>query len=616
MTLEEALAFTAEYHRQGVAIPGKNPHCYGLEYEDELLAVAIFCNPRTAGKQKEYTTELFRLTFKDGVRIGGGASKLIKHFMATGAWDLFTYQDTSGQAGSVYEHSGLTLIGDKAPKKAVMVRNGIAYKDADNNRRDWFSLEQVTRHGPDSLLGTSLGEIFDEEGVRKSNVRLFLEHCGYHLEEIPGDRIYEWRNPRVKFYAYKITSTRDDGYYYGRRAIRGESVTEEACLLDPYMGSGGRKFQSWVAHVGADSLKKEILGIYKTWKDIVKAEKRFIGSSHKEDPNCKNYQPGGTGMTRPPQNYQEKLCEIHGLTIFQGKVCVSCKNNSLIKLRNCSTHGETKHRGSACMRCVATSHQNLRECRSHGLVLHQAGACTFCAAQSAFTKGVCAIHGEVTFQGENCLKCFAEEKFTLMECLVHGLTKHHGSTCMTCTAQASINIKKCSIHGETKHKGDTCMKCSYERLRSERECPIHGMTHYVGNTCLKCNTASQISEKECATHGLSLHKGDSCTLCTGDKAKGTIVCPSHGETKASAGVCVKCRLSKHLEEKECHIHGLSKHRGGNCTKCSYAATFSERKCSIHGLTKHRGEKCMKCSSAKNWAKRRSNLENGKVSEEN
>jgi len=85
---DESFAFIERYHRQGLAAPGKGLRSYGLYHSDELLAVAIFCNPRTAGMQRKYTTELFRMAFKTDVRIQGGASKLIKHFLSTGAWEL------------------------------------------------------------------------------------------------------------------------------------------------------------------------------------------------------------------------------------------------------------------------------------------------------------------------------------------------------------------------------------------------------------------------------------------------------------------------------------------------------------------------------------------------
>lgn len=34
--------------------------------------------------------------------------------------------------------------------------------------------------------------------------------------EITPDRFYEWRNPKYRSYIYKITSTIDSNYYYGR----------------------------------------------------------------------------------------------------------------------------------------------------------------------------------------------------------------------------------------------------------------------------------------------------------------------------------------------------------------------------------------------------------------
>lgn len=222
--VEEALRFIEKYHRQGAVKKHPNSRSYGLYRKDDvdrenLLAVIIFSSPRTSKKRRTYKWELLRMCFKGGVTVVGGASKMIRFFINDVCpVNFFTYQDTSGESTSVYEKSGMTLVEEARPKK-VLVKNGINYNKATNNRRDWFSLQQASTIGPDMLIGTSLGEVRDENDHRLSNIDLFIHHCDYHIEEIPGDRVYEWHNKNFFYYTYRITAVNSDKYYYGRKSF-------------------------------------------------------------------------------------------------------------------------------------------------------------------------------------------------------------------------------------------------------------------------------------------------------------------------------------------------------------------------------------------------------------
>lgn len=498
--LDPALAgaFVEENHRQGMAVPGKRLKCYGLFIEDELLAVAMFCNPRTSAMQRKYTTELFRLAFKKGHRIRGGASKLIKHFLKVEKpWDLFTYQDTAGEAGAVYEHSGMKLVGKVNPTKKVLVKNGLNWSQAKNNHSDWFSLELANKRGPDALLNTQLGEVFelvDGKKKRVSNIRLFTEKLDYHLEEIPGDRVYEWKNPNVSYYVYKVTSTKDDGYYIGRRTIRVADAKLEDCLNDPYFGSGGKRLQSWVSSVGEDSLRKEILGIYPSWEKVLRAEAKALGDLHVSDPLCKNTFPGGfwSGFVIAGGTVSEKSCEIHGLSKHYGKTCMKCMSQKNISVLTCLTHGETKHIGNSCAKCTSDSFRKLE---------------------------LCPTHGRTKFVGAHCLKCMQGKINQMGTCEVHGETLFKGSTCIKCSRGNSMALKKCSVHGESKHQGNSCIKCSRAKATKELMCSVHGLSKHQGETCIKCSRAKAVSVKNCGIHGESKHQGSTCIKCSRDKNK-------------------------------------------------------------------------------------------------
>lgn len=90
-------------------------------------------------------------------------------------------------------HAGMKLVEQTSTKK-LLVKNGLTVAEAQNNRQDWFSLQQATMFGPDKLLGTSLGVKRDSQGKRLSPIDLFTRYCGYHLETVPSDRVYEWRS--------------------------------------------------------------------------------------------------------------------------------------------------------------------------------------------------------------------------------------------------------------------------------------------------------------------------------------------------------------------------------------------------------------------------------------
>lgn len=563
----QAKDFISSHHRQGWAVPGKNIKSLGLFAEEELLAAAVFCNPRTDGMQRRYTSELFRLAFKTEVRVRGGASKLIKAFLSTEPWDLFTYQDTSKEASSVYEYSGLNLVGPKFPKKKILVRNGLTSSTTSNNRSDWFSMEQAVSRGPDRLIGTNLGQQLDEQGRRKSNVQLFLEN-GYHVEEVPGDRIYEWRNPKVGFYTYKISSSKDDGYYFGRRVIRGDFITKELCASDGYMGSGGLKFQGWVAKVGSESLCKEVLGIYETWEQAVKAETKLIGNLYRTDENCKNWQPGGTGMA---------------------------KASITLEMKECPTHGLTKHRGKSCGRCESQKSFSMQQCEIHGLVKHRKGICVSCTNAGIVSMGECEVHGLVKFQGSRCASCTNEALVSLKICATHGMTKHRGNKCYLCT-KPKLTVKFCSIHGESSHKWGLCLRCEAAKRFTLRECEKHGMVIHRGTRCVTCSNTPE--PRLCSKHGEPILKRGKCQSCKDEPQYSQRKCPHHGITTFQRDSCVKCAAEKNKALAVCSKHGETLHVAGVCLKCRTGKATATKDCPIHGSSYHRGDKCMKCSAAK------------------
>lgn len=538
---QNSIDFVDAYHKHGAAGKNIKMKAIGLFYNEELLAVAQFCSPRTSEKKREYTTELLRLCFKEGYRVQGGASKLIKWYIQRfDPSDIFTYQDTSGESTSVYELSGFKLV-KQIRNKDYLVAPGKTLKTA--LRKEYFSIASVSSRGPDALLGTSLGEVFRENGKRKTNPELFVEDLGWHKESTTGDRVYEWINPNHSHYVYKTTAFDSDKYYYGVRTIKTPKATEDHCLIDGYYGSGGAKFSHW-RNIHSAYLQKTIIAIYSRKAEAYLAEKKIIGDLFKEDPLCLNSREGGISVGINPSYFrviENKLCAIHGLAKHLNEKCFNCQADAKVTIAECSIHGLAKHLGDFCYSCMNIEAIQQKTCPIHGEVNHRGDSCLRCVNTRTNYVGNCDKHGETPFQGLSCAKCSSENAVSLRECATHGETKHQGGKCRKCVAESFISNRNCEVHGLVKHIGDSCCSCNNERNVSLEICSIHGESKHTGGKCYTCSVQASVSERECSIHGLTKHIGDRC---------------------------YSCRQSGY-SESECTVHGLSKHRGGKCEKCSF-----------------------------------------------
>lgn len=496
-----ASQFVALYHKQGMVKQATNMHCYGLyhnkdNHKENLLAVIIFSTPRTKKKRLEYKWELLRMCFRKNTRIVGGASKLIKYFIKTiQPVNFFTYQDTSGETTDVYQLSGMILRESAKPKK-VLVRNGLTYNQAENNRRDWFSFQQASMIGPDALLKTQLGEHYDNNGKRLNNIELFVKHCGYHIETINGDRVYDWHNDNYIYYTYKITASDSDKYYYGRKShyIKEGTVPDKSQLInDGYYGSGGVKFKNW-KNIHKDYLHKEILATYDDWSQSILAEKELIGELYKNDPNFLNSIAGG-------------LCQSGGVY----------KKNYTMK--HCPTHGETKHSEKGCCKCNTTHHWVIKKCPTHGETKFVGDKCFKCIAQETYSTSYCTEHGETTFINDKCYKCTYPVNTVYKHCDIHGDDSPHTSNgdCKRCMFEANkdLTVKQCMVHGETTFSGNKCLKCAVENAYSVTHCEIHGEAKHKNNNCVACLNYKKhaITVSHCDNHGFTKHIDGLCYQC-------------------------------------------------------------------------------------------------------
>jgi hypothetical protein len=84
-------------------------YCYGLFFNDELLAVQTFSAPRVLMSQgaEPNTYELIRYATREDVRVVGGASKLLKAFVVEHSPKLiFSLSDNRWSEGNLYQRLG------------------------------------------------------------------------------------------------------------------------------------------------------------------------------------------------------------------------------------------------------------------------------------------------------------------------------------------------------------------------------------------------------------------------------------------------------------------------------------------------------------------------------
>lgn len=112
----QLLTFLEENH---LSVPVTGKHKYGLTYNDELVAVALFsasCPVHRNGVVYN-SHELVRFCSKNNVTVVGGLSKLIKHFSKVHhPDDIMSYADLDWSVGKSYTRLGFKKIGKLPPQ--------------------------------------------------------------------------------------------------------------------------------------------------------------------------------------------------------------------------------------------------------------------------------------------------------------------------------------------------------------------------------------------------------------------------------------------------------------------------------------------------------------------
>lgn len=594
----QANQFIRKYHLKGVPSKfGRNRYDFGLFYKGDLVCLATFCNSRTPAKAKVYQQELVRLTFKDDVIIKGSIKKLIDtYILKTRPRNFFVYASPEDDHPDVFKQCRMKSRRLGAKHKAI-VKDGYNFVSAlfaqrDQDKKFLYLDSSMIRLGPTDLLGINLkGKFKDSEKL--SNRQLFIKYCGYHEEVVDAKRLYDFNNLRFVHYIYKITNDDplDHQYYIGRHSDYRDDpnveITEDDMINDGYWGSGGTAYKNWKRWTASNnySLVKEILAVYYNWTDEVKAEKDFVGTAFKDDPDCLNQVPGGT-LTNVTslEVYRKGRCPKHGATTFRNGYCCKCSEEKALHMANCPKHGRALFNGTQCYRCQSERNWHIGDCPVHGHTLFCRNTCAKCASTTGYVKDKCSIHGwtQFTKKTHQCKICILQKnvanlKRYIGDCPIHGKTKFYDGVCMKCAVVKSYHMGDCPIHGHVMFHGDSCVVCVNNHTVHMAICLIHGLTKFEGDKCMKCNSSK------------SLHMG---------------YCPKHGYVKFAGKTCLTCKNRRSIMHKYCAKCGkVTGWNGNRCMSCVNRAMYKLKKCPVHGLTKFRGKTCMKCSAAKRKAKR-------------
>ena len=139
---------------------------YGLYYNDALVSVMTFCKPRFNGL---YEWELSRFCTKEGMKVIGGGSKLLKAFIKEyNPSKIITYSDFTLFTGKTYEKIGFKFLRFSPPN----------YKWVRGN--EVLARYQTMKH---KLL---------EKGFEGSSENEIMKTNGYTKVYDCGNKVWEW----------------------------------------------------------------------------------------------------------------------------------------------------------------------------------------------------------------------------------------------------------------------------------------------------------------------------------------------------------------------------------------------------------------------------------------
>lgn len=215
--------FLNQYHHQKTCRGQK--HCYGLFYENQLIGLMTFGQPRY-NYNVQY--ELLRLCYHPNYNIVGGSLKLFNAFLREKEPNsIVSYCDTQYFTGEVYPKMGFKLI--HKGEESVIWKKGESF----------ITLTQLLKYGADNLIGTN-------EGKGSSNEEV-LEQNGWVKERRAPQDTYLW-DSKCEGTIYLVTNLLNNKKYIGQTKRDLEIRWKEHCtdsentgLLDPDIQKYGKE---------------------------------------------------------------------------------------------------------------------------------------------------------------------------------------------------------------------------------------------------------------------------------------------------------------------------------------------------------------------------------------
>lgn len=162
VNINDEKIFLNQYHLQGYS---KSNICLGLYYNDELVEIMSFVNPRFT---KKYEYELLRLCTKYNYTIIGGSAKLFNYFIHQyNPNSVISYCDNSKFNGNVYEQIGMKFYKLSQPTIIYCNYNMNIIHDSILNK-----------YGIDNLLGTHYGKGTNNKELMIKEGYLPVPNCG------------------------------------------------------------------------------------------------------------------------------------------------------------------------------------------------------------------------------------------------------------------------------------------------------------------------------------------------------------------------------------------------------------------------------------------------------
>lgn len=113
LSVSETREILDKYHTQGYCV---SQICYGLRYNDTIVAVMTFSEKRAGIGKKKVKDQYELVRYVTSATVLGGASKLLKHFIKNhNATSIISYSDNRYSIGNLYKILGFTLSSLNVP---------------------------------------------------------------------------------------------------------------------------------------------------------------------------------------------------------------------------------------------------------------------------------------------------------------------------------------------------------------------------------------------------------------------------------------------------------------------------------------------------------------------